>query len=191
MSVWGAIHRINQSGYSLMKLPLLFCLGWSFAAQAQGGAYSAPGMPLHLQHGVPVVPVRPVRKTAAAPPLSSVLKAAPVLPRFWQLTDSARKKASAQLNQFASSQAKYPHNTLHAGIDGIVYVRLTVGSDGTVTQADIIRRTLSAEGGDVTYSEKGKADLDAEVLRVARALRFQPSVTAADTVTISQRFVMQ
>ena len=174
-----------------MKLPLVFCLGWSFAAQAQGGSYSAPGMPLHLQYGVPVVPARPVRRTAAAKPLSSVPKASPILPRFWQLTDSARKQASAQLNQFASSQAKYPSNTLRAGIDGIVYVRLTVASNGAVTQADIIRRTLSAEGGDVTYSEKGKADLDTEVLRVARALRFQPSAAGADTVTISQRFVMQ
>jgi TonB family protein len=107
------------------------------------------------------------------------------------LTDSARNRAAAQLYQFASSQSKYPSNTLRAGIDGIIYVRLTIAGDGTVSQAEITRRILSAEGGDSGYVEKGKAALDAEVVRVAQALRFQPSSSEIDTVTISQRFLMQ
>ncbi|OGX85130.1 hypothetical protein BEN47_02000 [Hymenobacter lapidarius] len=114
-----------------------------------------------------------------------------MLPRFWQQTDTARRRESHQFYHFINSQLKYPGNTLRAGIDGILYVHLTIAATGAVSQAMIKRRELKAEGGEDSYAEKGYADLDAEVLRVARFLRFQPNGAATDTITIAYRFRMQ
>lgn len=179
-----------------MKYALLF-IGFSlistlvYAQTSTDGVYAAPGMSVKLPHRLS--PSSPARHSAAAPkPVSTrIAVISPILPRFWRLADTARSSAVRRLYDFASSQIKYPHNTLRAGIDGTVYARLTLSAGGTVSQASITRRELHEQGGDNTYSEKGKAALDAEVLRVLQALRFQPSGAANDTVTTSQRFVMQ
>ena len=162
----------------------------ALAAQAQGTGevYAAPGMAVRVPRRLSPAPTqhRPAGVLKHLVPVAS-----PVLPRFWQKTDTAKSRAAYQLYQVTGSQLKYPANTLRAGIDGVLYVRLTIAADGTVSQADITRRELKAEGGDASYFEKGKTDIDAEVLRVAKTLRFKPSSLAIDTVTITQRFVIQ
>ena len=169
---------------------MMFLTSLSASSQAQGTGevYAAPGMAVRLPGRINPAPAKS-RPTAKGQGI--IAEASPVLPRFWHQTDTARNRSAWQLYRFTNSQAKYPSNTLRAGIDGIIYVRLTVMADGSVGGAEIIRRKLMEQGGDDSYSERGRAALDTEVLRVTQILRFAPSSMRADTVIISHRFVMQ
>lgn len=180
-----------------MKYVLLlpaFCLAFS-GVKAQAGSgrvFAAPGMSVKLQPGLP----QPVpRKRVSPAPKPQVVRPAvnsPVLPRFWHATtDTARSSGAHQVYRFAASTTLYPPSTIRAGIDGLMYVRLTIAADGTVSQAIITRRALNDSGGDDAYFKQARADLDAEVLRTMRGLRFKPSKADGDTVTLTQRFVVQ
>ena len=72
-------------------------------------------------------------------------------------------------------------------------MHLTVLANGTVSWVTITRRELTKEMvREYNGPEKlGKAALDQEVLRIAQALRFEPSTAAVDTVTIAQSFSIQ
>ena len=181
-----------------MKLALSVCLLCSFClaakAQATGDMYAAPGMSVKLQRGVPVSPTRlkarPKSGTAASKAPSS-----PVLSRFWHQADTAVAKYRLYqlFHQTASRQLKYPQNSLRAGLEGKIYVRLTILADGSVGQAIVTRRELASwhKEEDKKLSDLGKADLDAEVLRVMRSVHFEPSKMASDTVTIASGFAIQ
>lgn len=82
---------------------------------------------------------------------------------------------------------------MYAGLGGRIYVHLTVLANGTVSQATITRRELTKETArEYDGPEKpGKAALDREMLRIAQALRFEPSAALTDTVTITQSFSIQ
>jgi len=168
---------------------LVFGMYWDgAAAQGRGEVYAAPGMPVHLQRGIPTVPARRHLVATAAGTISKPLS--PVLARFWQLPDSAKLRAVQPLHRFVSSQAKYPAATLRAQVEGRIYARLTVLADGTVSQVAITRRDFLSEPDPLTAA-KGIADLDAEVTRVMKLVRFEPSGAASDTVTVTSMFRMQ
>jgi len=172
-----------------LLLTVLF-ISTRMATQAQGTGeiYAAPGMAVRVPSRINPAPAKS-RPTVVVRGTATVVSTK--LPRFWHQTDTARNHSAWLLHQFARPHINNPFNTLLAGIEGIIYVRLTVMADGSVRRTEIIRRNLTEEGGNASYSESGRGALDAEVLRVTQALRFSPSSARADTVTISHRFVMQ
>lgn len=157
---------------------------WSLCAiaRAQGSSevYAAPGMAVRLQ--CPVLPVP--RKPLAATPLS------PILARFWNLPDSVMSEAARPFFQFAGSHIKYPANSLRAGVSGKISATLIVLANGAVSQVRITKRELVEEGGPGTAT-LGVAALDAELTRVLKALRFEPSARAKDSVSVTQAFSIQ
>jgi hypothetical protein len=157
-------------------------------AQGIGEVHAAPGMPVHLQRGIPTVPARRHPVATAAGAIGKVPP--PVLARFWQLPDTAKLRAVQPLHRFFSSQAKYPTTTLQAQVEGKIYARLTVLADGTVSAVAITRRDFLGEPDPLTAA-KGIADLDAEVTRVMKLIRFEPGSAASDTVTVTTMFRMQ
>lgn len=169
---------------------LVFGVCWMGAvakAQGSGAVYAAPGMPVHLQRGIPTIPAR---RHAVAPAAGAISKPPPVLARFWQLPDTAKLRAAQPLYRFFSSQAKYPTTTLRAQVEGKIYAQLTVLADGTVSTVAITRRDFLGESDPLTAA-KGIADLDAEVIRVMKLVRFAPGGAASDTVTVTTMFRMQ
>ena len=115
----------------------------------------------------------------------------PILTRFWQLKSDTVKLIAAQpFYRFTSSKLKYPANTLRAQIEGKVYARLTVLASGTVSGVTITRREIIGEA-DPLYSVKGIAELDAEVVRVMKLVRFEPGSAASDTITVTSVFQIQ
>ena len=183
-----------------MKLLLLLCLGWSVTARAQGtgGTYSAPGMPVHLQHGILIAPVRPPKRIvpitkkgdgvlAASRPINS-----PVFLRFWHQSEPARSQATRTYYQFQQQHIKYPVTSLRAGIGGTIAARLTILPDGKVVKVTITRHILDEGVASIDApSSVAETALDAEVMRVVYQMRFEPSTIPADTVTVIQRFVFQ
>jgi outer membrane biosynthesis protein TonB len=179
----------NGSEIYLIKLLLLFCLIWSFTVQAQssGNSYSAPGMPLHLQHGVPVVPARSIRKTAAAERLHSVPKASPILARFWHETDSgARQAGYAQFIRTIQHLTKYPVPALRAQTEGRIFVRAIISADGIPAKIEVVKRNMTAGA-----SEESLSLLDAESIRVIKSMKFEPKANGADTVTVPMGYFIQ
>ncbi|MBF9220401.1 hypothetical protein I2H31_04730 [Hymenobacter sp. BT662] len=122
---------------------------------------------------------RPARKAAALP--APVVGTAPLLPRFWLLTDSVeRAESAAVFTQYLQHFITYPASALRAGVGGVIYALLTVLPDGRVGGISITRRDLSAGSPPI----KAVLALDAELQRVAWQLRFKalalrPDSTAA------------
>ncbi|MET4073241.1 hypothetical protein [Hymenobacter sp. UYCo722] len=183
----------------LLLLAALFCLAWCSAmGQNGGGIYAAPGMPLHVQRGVPKSP-RPVKKAgvstakrkadtanATAPIVS------PVFARFWHLAGLQGAQAGQLYYRFQQQNIRYPVTSLRAGVGGTVAARLTVLPDGRVGTVQITRRVYdSAVASIEAPSLAAEAALDAEFIRVVSQLKFEPAAIPADTVTVNQRFVMQ
>ncbi|GAA4358222.1 hypothetical protein GCM10023185_23640 [Hymenobacter saemangeumensis] len=105
----------------------------------------------------------------------------PLLPRFWQLADSAERTDAADVfNHYIRHFISYPALALQAGIGGTIYARLTVQPDGRVGSITITRRDLSSSSPPV----KAVMALDAELQRVAWRLRFKPAAPVIDSVAM-------
>jgi hypothetical protein len=173
-----------------MKITLLLlCVGLGFVAKAQatGEVYAAPGMRVHLQRGLPTVPARP--RNPPAKPVSDVQPFSPVVPRFWHAADSVKLKIAQPFYQFTGSKLRYPANTMRAEIAGNFSARLTVMADGSVGSVVVTRRELVGDAVPLYYA-RGLTDLETEIVRVMKLVRFEPGA-AADTITVTSRFRMQ
>lgn len=171
-----------------MKLLLLIPC-WSLAAKAQGTGevYAAPGMRVHLQRGLPTVPARPRRPLVN--PVSAAQSFSPVMPRFWHAPDSVKLKVAQPFYQFTGSKLTYPTTTLRAEIEGHFSARLTVLADGSVGSVAITKREITGDAIPLYYA-RGLKDLEAEIVRVMKLVRFEPGA-AIDTTTVTSRFRMQ
>ncbi|WP_143080033.1 energy transducer TonB [Hymenobacter arizonensis] len=120
-------------------------------------------------------------KTAqAVPPPAAPAGMMPLLPRFWQLTDSAERTDAAEVfTQYLRHFISYPTLALQAGLGGTIYARLTVQPDGRVSGISITRRDLSTNSPPI----KAVMALDAELQRVAWKLRFKPAQPRTDSTS--------
>ena len=93
-----------------------------------------------------------------------------------------------------STNLKYPEAATKAGMVGRIFVRLTVGPNGRVNGAEVVRSqtaSLLATPPAPAVASAGTASLEAETLRIFRAARFQVAKAAADTVTVSASFQIE
>jgi TonB family protein len=159
------------------SLAALCCLllGGSGTAWGQKGenVYAAPGMPVVMGRRVPVV----IPGANALPPWLS-----DPLPRFWKNTDSlARQQDFRKLRQALSQRLHYPRAALRSQLEGTVKVRMLLTPAGAPLSISILKTAFMPATADKKLSE----EMEAEALRVAQLLRFQPVASAVDTLTFS------
>jgi hypothetical protein len=150
-------------------------------AQSGEGVYAAPGHLITFPHRQPPPP----------PKVDAVVS--PILPRFWHDEANGRERAS-DFYRFMSQYLKYPEPAVKAGVVGRIYVRLTVGPNGKVNAAQVVRRqvaSLLAAPPTPTDVATATASLEAETLRIFWAARFQVAKVKADTVTVSASYQME
>jgi len=150
-------------------------------AQTGEGVYAAPGHLITFPHRLPPPAPRP----------DAVVS--PILPRFWHDEANGRERAS-DFYRFMSQYLKYPEPAVKAGVVGRIYVRLTVGPNGKVNAAQVVRRqvaSLLAAPPTPTDVAAATASLEAETLRIFWAARFQVAKVKADTVTVSASYQME
>jgi len=83
--------------------------------------------------------------------------------------------------------------TLRAGIEGVIYIRMTVLPSGEVSNPEVVRRSLIEMPSDAVTAEMRAtaiSDLEAAATQAFRTVRFEAG-TRADTVTVARRFVIQ
>lgn len=156
-------------------------------AQSSGGVYAAPGHLITFPHKSPPPP------PAAAPAPKADAVVSPILPRFWHDEANGRERAS-DFYRFMSQYLKYPEPAVKAGVVGRIYVRLTVGPNGKVNAAQVVRRqvaSLLAAPPTPTDVAAATTSLEAETLRIFWAARFQVAKAKADTVTVSASYQME
>ena len=85
-----------------------------------------------------------------------------------------------------SQYLKYPEPAVKAGVVGRIYVRLTVGPNGKVNAAQVVRRQVAS----LLAAPPTPTDV-AETLRIFWAARFQVAKAKADTVTVSASYQME
>jgi hypothetical protein len=144
-------------------------------------------MRVHLQRGLPTVPAK--LRNPLVKPASVAQPFSPVMPRFWHAADSLKLKAAQPFYQFTGSKLVYPTNTLRAEIEGNFSARLTVLADGSVGSVIIAKREILGDAIPLYYA-RGLTDLEAEIVRVMKLVRFEPGA-ALDTITVTSRFRMQ
>lgn len=174
-------------------------VGDAAKAQGNGEVYAAPGMPVRVSGSVAEPSRRPVPKAvpdlkpkaaASEPAFAPIIS--PVFPRFWHQPEPARSQGRHNYYQFQQQHSQYPATSLRAGVGGHVWALLTVRADGTVGGVRITRRVMNEEVPSLEApSSAAEAALEAEVIRVVSQMRFEPSGTEPDTVTVSQRFEFQ
>lgn len=121
---------------------------------------------------------RSAKTTRLAPKPTAPEGTLPLLPRYWQLPDSAERADAAEVfNQYLQHFITYPAMALQAGVGGAIYALLTVLPDGRVSGISIQRRDLTAGSPPI----KAVLALDAELQRVAWQLRFKPALPHADS----------
>ncbi|RZK25951.1 MAG: TonB family protein [Hymenobacter sp.] len=141
--------------------------------------YAAPGMPIMLAH-------RPPDRVAAKPVIEPWLS--DPLPRFWKSTDSlARQLAARPLWQAVRQRVRYPQTALRSQVEGTVQVRILIAPDGAPLNVSVLKTAFMPALADRKASE----ELEAEALRVAQQLHFQPKAGAVDTVTIPFSYRIQ
>ena len=151
---------------------LLTLLGCCVTVHAQRGEnlYAAPGMPVIITHKVTVEAV-----PAAKPWLTQPL------PRFWKNADSLRRQqGSAQLRQAIAQRLHYSKLALLSQLSGSVKVRLIIGPSGAPLVVNIVDSVFAVAVPDRKASEA----LQAEAMKIAQLLRFQPDTGRNDTVAI-------
>jgi len=156
----------------------------SACAQSGEGLYAAPGHFITFPHKKPA-PVPPAPRPDAV--------VSPILPRFWHDEANGRERAS-DFYRFMSQYLKYPEPAVKAGVVGRIYVRLTVGPNGKVNAAQVVRRqvaSLLAAPPTPTDVAAATASLEAETLRIFWAAKFQVAKIKADTVTVSASYQME
>ncbi|MBF9140218.1 energy transducer TonB [Hymenobacter properus] len=152
---------------------LLVALGLGLAHA--GGAQQSSGPPLRAKSRKPTGRLTP---PAQAGPVGAL----PLLPRYWQLTDSTeRTDATDVFSQYLQHFISYPALALRAGVGGAIYARLTVRPDGRVESIAITRRDLSTDAPPA----KAVMALDAELQRVAWQLHFKPAAARIDSSAIN------
>ncbi len=146
---------------------ILFGLGVGLAREASA------------QAGTRTPPRGKREKTArAAPAPAAPTGLMPLLPRFWQLADSAERTDAAEVfNQYFRHFITYPALALQAGVGGAIYCLLTVLPDGRVGGISTTRRDLTTSSPPI----KAVLALDAELQRVAWQLRFKSFTPLADS----------
>ncbi len=150
-------------------------------AQVGEGVYAAPGHLITFPH----------RQPPPQPKADAVVS--PILPRFWHDEANGRERAS-DFYRFMSQYLKYPEPAVKAGVVGRIYVRLTVGPNGKVNAAQVVRRqvaSLLAAPPTATDVAAATTSLEAETLRIFWAARFQVAKAKADTVTVSASYQME
>lgn len=157
-------------------------------------------LPAHAQHSNArrPTPARPPRKIAPAPTPEAAK--APLLTRYWLLTDSTERVESAGVfSQYINHFVQYPPTALQVGIMATIHALISVLPDGRVGSIAVTRRDLAeapeAAAKNELATAKAVQELDAELQRVVWQLRFKPATiqedstgVRADTVTISHRF---
>lgn len=150
-------------------------------AQSGEGLYAAPGHLITFPHRQP------------PPPPRTDAVVSPILPRFWHDDANGRARAS-EFYRFMSQYLKYPPAAVKAGMIGRIYVRLTVGPNGRVNAAQVVRSQvasmLAAPPTPPTVAA-ATASLEAETLRIFLAARFQVAKVKADTVTVSASYQIE
>ena len=162
---------------------LLLMLAGPPAHAQSGDMYAAPGFPLSLPRRVPPPP--------PPPPADAVVS--PILLRFWHDQTHGRERAS-DFYRFMSTNLKYPDAATKSGMVGRIFVRLTVGPNGRVNDAQVVRSqttSLLLNPPTPALASAGTAALEAETLRIFRAARFQVAKAVADTVTVSASFQIE
>ena len=150
-------------------------------AQSGDGIYAAPGHLITFPHRPPPPPPRPEAVVS------------PILPRFWHDEANGRTRAS-DFYRFMSQYLKYPKPAIDAGMVGRIYVRLTVGPNGRVNGAQVVRSqvtSLLAAQPTQPAIAAATASLEAETLRIFWAARFQVAKIKADTVTVSASYQIE
>lgn len=150
-------------------------------AQSGDGLYAAPGHLITFPHRQPPPPPRP----------DAVVS--PILPRFWHDEERGKERAS-EFYRFMSNYLKYPEPAVKAGMVGRIFVRLTVGPNGRVNGAQVVRTQvvslLNAPPAPPAMAA-ATAALQAETLRIFLAARFQVAKVRSDTVTVSASYQIQ
>ncbi|MDQ2795346.1 MAG: hypothetical protein M3Y12_15265 [Bacteroidota bacterium] len=161
-----------------MKLLLLLGLGWSVAARAQGtgGTYSAPGMPLHLQNRTHTIPI--VTKTSLSP--------VAVLPRFWHSASAIYMNVGyAQSLYFIQYNTVYPQIALDIEFEARVYIRAVIPAAGEPSAIEVVKRNK------VVGAQKAASNaLEAESIRVVRAMRFEHKTGVSDTIVFPMLYTV-
>ncbi|GAA4023569.1 hypothetical protein GCM10022409_04290 [Hymenobacter glaciei] len=170
---------------------LLALSGFRVVAHAQSREviYTAPGMPLHLQRGVPVG--SPQSRKPRVKQLA--VDSSQTFARFWDKPSALHQQSAQVFWQAINRETKYPSTTLRAQIEGTIYVQLIVLADGSIAKAEIIKRQLNEELADNSNTKvlaKAKDDLDAEALKPLAHIRFAAGAKI-DTIVVPRRFVMQ
>jgi len=149
------------------------CLLLLFLGMGLGCEASAQGRAKRLSLSKPEKAAR----LAATAPAGTM----PLLPRFWQMADSAERTDAAEVfHYYLQHFIHYPALAFDAGLGGAIYALLTVLPDGRVSSISITRRELSSASPPV----KAVMALDAELQRVALQLRFKPAAPRADSVDV-------
>lgn len=162
----------------LLMVSALCCLALCAEAQQKGSAvYAAPGMPVHLQHGLPAEAAR-LRK----PFLTEAM------PRFWLETDSAlQTKGLNQVLNAVRSRVSFPRAAMVDGVKGQILVRAVLSPDGVPMTPKVVRRSSTLEAVDKKIVDL----LDAETIRVVQLLRFKPKAGTPDTLTVPMSYFFQ
>lgn len=125
--------------------------------------------------GKNVKPAVPPRKR-----ITAVVKPSPVVPRG---TAESSVNGVSPLAAWAHKSLNYPVGALRAGVEGTIFLLLSVAPDGHV--ADVVFKQFVAPGGTVLSGpyappKSAIADLVAEAERVFRSARFEPATVATE-----------
>lgn len=156
----------------------LWCVAqFAYAQSNDGVVHAAPGMLVHLQHGLPTEAAR-VKK----PSLTDAM------PRFWVETDLVlQRKGANQVLNAVRSRIRFPKAAMIDGVNGQILVRAILSSEGVPMLTKVVQRSSTLEAVDKEIVDL----LDAETIRVVQLLRFKPKAGKADTLTIPMSFFFQ
>ncbi|RZK36590.1 MAG: hypothetical protein EOO61_10145 [Hymenobacter sp.] len=149
---------------------------------SEGSVYAAPGMMVKI--GRPAIYTVP--KPTSIPIISPV-----ILPRFWSKTDSTRKAEYAIFIQELYRQIKYPVSSLREQVEGIVYLNFRVNAAGQIDGVTLKKSNLVLSGWSGEATNVAKDALVVEAMRVVKTLRFPPSTSPTDTVTVPVSYRIQ
>jgi outer membrane biosynthesis protein TonB len=157
---------------------VLGCLALCAQAQRKVEAvYAAPGMPVHLQRGLPKEVPRNKK-----PFLTESM------PRFWLETDSALQlKGMNQVLNAVLSRITFPKAAMIEGVKGQILVRAILSPEGVPMMPEVVRRSSTFEAVDKKVVDL----LDAETIRVVQLLRFKPKPGTPDTLTVPMSYFFQ
>ena len=162
-------------------------------AQASGGVYAAPGMPVRVPGRI--MPVSPTHARNRQSPKNEVepqIIISPIFKRFWRLTQPDGGAAKAAYYRFQTRVIRYPVTSLRAGVGGKFFAMLTVLPSGKVGNVQIVRHVLDESVPSMEApSSASLAAMETEFVQTVKQMSFEPSSVLSDTVTVTQTFKFQ